>query len=193
MTTAAFESFKWLKQHKGRLETRLWERWFKAVGRTRKAFHKAIADDPFAYNETAAVGTLASAASSCGFLALAEYVCLKRGVDKLSRRVHGRADLWVHDPEIDRSWSFEAKRIVCRAAVRRETLSNLMSLACAEANRMTDWESDASYGMVLVITPDGSPSAELCATLEGFADACTFACRLGGGTRAAYLYLRQVR
>lgn len=89
-------------------------------------------DDPFAYNETASVALLASAAALAGHVALAEYSVTKIDAEKASsgklkkRKRNGRGDLWLHAGGQD--WAFEFKQRnsvgVSRANGRLQSLLN---------------------------------------------------------------------
>jgi hypothetical protein len=114
----ALSDFSWLKVDKwSRMEAPSWEPWLKNVAKTRRAFSEFITDyDPMS-NETASCGVLSSAASAAGLLSMTEYLCLKKDRRHYSKRVNGRADLWVCNISRRRSWAIEAKQVRCVAGM----------------------------------------------------------------------------
>jgi hypothetical protein len=89
-------------------EHRLWEPWFAAADRMARRFLKEWEDDPFAYNETASVGTLAAAAARAGYSALVDYVATKGRLDDRRHSRPGRCDMWLGTE--GRAWAFEFKQ-----------------------------------------------------------------------------------
>ena len=97
------------------IEFEMWSAWLRQAGRLVDRYIGYVdEDDPFAYNETASVALLASAASLAGYSALAEYVTKKLDVDKADpakvakRNRNGRGDLWLQTDK--RNWAFEFKQ-----------------------------------------------------------------------------------
>ena len=98
-----------LRSDKRRKEHDYWHDWMISAAELANRFHDdADEDDPFGYNETAAVGFLAAAATSAGFLALPEFAIRKMDVEDRRRRKRGRSDLWLQ-AKLDRCWWFEFK------------------------------------------------------------------------------------
>jgi hypothetical protein len=190
----ALSDFSWLRiVDRKRMEVASWEPWLRNVAKTRRAFSEFITDyDPMS-NETASCGVLSSAASAAGLLSMTEYLCLKKDPQHYSKRVNGRADLWVCDTGRRTSWAFEAKQVRCVAGTRLSTLENAMADACDEASRMPDLEADRRFGLVIAtMPPDAEPEAmfKLVYRLDAFAEEADFACRVEGGRHPTYLFFR---
>lgn len=100
---------------KKKAEYTIWSSWLaKAAKLVDRHISCVNDDDPFAYNETASVALLASAAALAGHVALAEYSVTKIDSEKASsgklkkRERNGRGDLWLHAK--GRDWAFEFKQ-----------------------------------------------------------------------------------
>lgn len=91
------------------LEAQIWEEWLRAATKLGDKFAKDLGDDPLAYNETASVSLLCSAAATRGWLGLAEYALTKRAPEDRRRSAAGRCDLYLLTPT--RSWAFEFKQL----------------------------------------------------------------------------------
>ncbi len=96
-------------------EFKIWSKWLRKAGVLFDRYIDCVdEDDPFAYNETASVAFLASAAALAGHIALAEYSVTKIEAAKADRRKlrdrerHGRGDLWLHAE--GQYWAFEFKQ-----------------------------------------------------------------------------------
>lgn len=125
-------------------EFRSWSKWLKKAGVLFDRYIDCVDDDdPFAYNETASVAFLASAAALAGHSALAEYSVTKIEAAKADRRKlkdrerHGRGDLWLHaDGEF---WAFEFKQRnsvgLSRANGRLESLFKEAENCATQVNR----------------------------------------------------------
>lgn len=102
-----------------------WTRWLQTAAALTGRFATELADDPFAYNETASVSLLASAATMAGYLSLAEFGVTKGHRSDRRISADGRCDLWVATEST--SWGFEFKQI------RPERLTGLRALQSAMA------------------------------------------------------------
>lgn len=96
-------------------EFKIWSKWLSGAGVLLDRYVDCVDDDdPFAYNETASVAFLASAAALAGHCALAEYSVTKIDAAKADKRKlqdrerHGRGDLWLHAE--GQYWAFEFKQ-----------------------------------------------------------------------------------
>lgn len=100
---------KFLKGDRRRLEYQVWTKWLDSASKLANRFSKATDDDdPFAYNETASVSILASAAHCAGFVALAEFSTDKAAAKGAKSQRRGRSDLWMQAD--GKSWAFEFKQ-----------------------------------------------------------------------------------
>lgn len=189
--------FSWLKIiDRKRMEAPSWEPWLRNVASTRRSFSEFITHyDPMS-NETASCGVLSAAASAAGLLSMTEYLCLKKDPQHYSKRVNGRADLWVCDTGRKMSWAIEAKQVRCVAGTRAGTLRNAMVDACDEASRMPDLEADRFFGLVIATLPtdvDPHVLTKMTGRLVDFAEETEFACRVEGGRHPTYLFFRRAQ
>jgi hypothetical protein len=100
------------------LEYRLWSPWMEAASELADRFIDLDPDDdPFAYNETASVSFLCTAAGQAGYIALAEYATTKKAMKDHRRSAPGRCDLWLHAEQVE--WAFEFKRLFPRQFPRK--------------------------------------------------------------------------
>lgn len=99
----------YLKGKRETAEFKYWTRWLDAVAMLANRFSQEVeGDDPLAYNETASVSLLTSAAACAGFVALAEFSTDKAAAKGERGHRHGRSDLWIQTSE--KSWAFEFKQ-----------------------------------------------------------------------------------
>lgn len=133
------------------IEYRHWGKWLGKVPAIRHSFVRWSEDfDPLRYNEAASVAALANAASKAGYLALTEYVALKRHATRGRPFRQGRCDLWVADVAENRSWAFEFKQHFCFGNVREDTLHVRLKRAVKNARDLDRGEADERYGALIV-------------------------------------------
>ena len=85
-----------------------WKPWLGAAAALVKRYNDELDDDPFAYNETASVSLLASAAAQVGYLGLAEFGVTKGHRTDRRLAVDGRCDFWMAGQTTN--WGFEFKQ-----------------------------------------------------------------------------------
>jgi len=184
--------FELLSGDRRHAEIKCWEPWFHEVGRARHAFRKAVGLDPMC-NETASMGVLAAAASRVNMLAMTDYVCRKRGLHDGRSFRHGRADLWVYDPNRGTSWVFEAKQFRAPPGARQTTFEKHLRRACHEAARVPEWEADRKFGILIVTGRDEVLKDTLSQAAAEQAERSFAACRFDGGELPAYAFIRAAR
>jgi hypothetical protein len=116
-----------IRGHAGSIEARHWQAWLDEAAHIVSRFNDEEGDDPFGYNEAASVSLLSMAAARIGFLALAEYVSIKKSRKDRRMRANGRADFWMTNGD-NRTWCFEFKQITS-GRVTRARLEQKMSEA----------------------------------------------------------------
>lgn len=183
---------KVLKTKPKRMESGLWENWFRCVGRLRRDYALGVwGDDLLAYNETASVGVLASGANKTGMFALAEFVTQKTGEDGPQI---GRSDLWVMTKDRKRSWSFEFKQFRTRGHLKASTLGTKLEAAVKDAHRVSELDCDIAYGGLICVAADKGPEDRKQAVkqLQAFAAEADFAYQLSNaGLHPAFVFLKR--
>jgi hypothetical protein len=132
-----------------RVEANAWQKWLEEAAKLIERFDCDETDDPFAYNETASVSLLASAAARIDALALAEFSVTKRGRLDGRRRSNGRADFWMRMPK-GRAWSFEFKQITYET-ITIDNLHMQMNEANTCASKLISYGPD--YRVAGMIVP----------------------------------------
>ncbi len=167
-----------LRGHRGRIETVLWNHWMNAAATLSDRWWREHGDDPFAYNETASVSHLCSAASVSGLLGLAEYSVTKKWSENRRYSADGRCDLWLSAP--GRSWAFEFKQLNCER-YSMGALSTAMEAARACAQCVRESEADLRVAGLVASMWWHDPTALKAAgpTMRAFARDCDYAWRIG--------------
>lgn len=156
-----------------------WRPWLEAAARLVKRFDDELDDDPFAYNETASVSLLASAAAQVGYLGLAEFGVTKGHRHNRRLTVDGRCDFWMAGETT--TWGFEFKQ---RSPTDRLTPSiplRGMEEAMEAARCLRHDEADERVGGLIVPLywiEDEADLVDACAALTAFAKHCEFAWRI---------------
>lgn len=175
-------------------EFRLLARWFRQVSRIRDQFAQCMSVDfdPLRVNETASVGFMAAAASRSGLLTLTDYMSVKRGWEKREPYRVGRCDLWVGDPDRQRSWAFEFKQGAVGRTTRPDKIRQLSDQACQDARRVDRLEAHRRFGGLVLTLQHGSRPAEIGDQLKVLCARASYCCRLGKDERPAWIYLEEV-
>jgi hypothetical protein len=164
-----------IRGNAGSLEARVWQQWLDEAAQLVSRFDVEDNDDPFAYNETASVSLLCSAAARIGCLPLAEFTVRKKGVKDSRRRSNGRADFWMR--ETGRDWAFEFKQITY-GSITLGRIRKTMRAAdeCAKKLLRYGPEHMISGLVVPLYYTDAREKAR--EKLETFKDECSFAWHL---------------
>lgn len=182
-----------IKGHAGSVEVRVWQQWFDETARLIERFDAEDDDDPFAYNETASVSLLCSAAARIGCLALAEFAAQKRGAKDGRTRSNGRADFWMRDRA--RDWSFEFKQITY-GSITLGRLRTKMAEADACAGKLMRYgpEHLISGLIVPLYYHETDKRGKAREKLEAFKDECAFAWHLAAPDDGpeTFLFFNQV-
>ncbi|MER0239673.1 hypothetical protein [Fulvimarina sp. MAC8] len=136
-----------------RREWHVWDNWMNHAAQLCGRFYGEVEtddpymfDDPFAYNETASVSLLASAAACAGYLGLAEFTTQKRSRGDRRKISHGRCDLWLCE---EASWAFEFKQIR-GSSVGAKRIEGAMEDAVRCARQIHSNDADAAVaGLIL--------------------------------------------
>jgi hypothetical protein len=118
-----------LHGNRSRKEYLCFQPWLDKAAQLTADFARDYDDDPFAYNETASVSLLCSAAVAHGYLALAEFMQLKRARHDRRSYAPGRWDLWVAANKYQ--WGIEFKQIRSRFMPDRIEAAMEEARACA--------------------------------------------------------------
>lgn len=189
------------KGRRNTLEYKAWSEWLDAADALTRRYCRAMEeDDPFAYNETASVSILASAAACAGYVGLADFSTRKASREN---RAHGpgRSDFWMEAE--GRAWAFEFKQWMPVTAPRKRLVSHM---AAAERCAKTIVRSRSDGVIAGLIVPlywikEGKRSTSEVVlqrartNLEAFASECDFAWTVGGagGARETWLLFKIVR
>lgn len=178
-----------------RLEHKAWSLWMDSVAALSGRWWTELGDCPFAYNETASVSHLCSAATHAGLLGLAEYAVTKKRADNRRFGVRGRCDLWLSDHR--RSWAFEFKQLN-GYSYNQGALDWAMDGARHCARHLRESEADFLVaGVVASMWWHKSSSLQAARPLMlGFARRCDFAWRVSSQDDEhpeTYLYFNLVR
>jgi hypothetical protein len=173
-------------------EYKAWQPWMDEAAQLTARFALEWEDDPFAYNETASVSALCSAAISAGHLALAEFMQLKRA--KLDGRsyAHGRWDLWLATKNYQ--WGIEFKQIRTRFPHYR--LKTALNDAVDCAKKINKNDTDRRVGCLIATLPeDKNKKDKARSNLERFAEECAYAWRidLKDDSRKTYIFFQYVQ
>jgi len=182
---------EWLNfERKNSSTKRVWSRWLAEVPAIRSDFLHFVKDhDIFDYNETAAAGILAAAATRAGFVSLAEYVCRKKMQTDRRKRVNGRADLWILDQRERRTWSFEFKYLTRSNGYKIDVLEDKMQQAINDASCIIEGEADCAYGALLVsANHDTEFSERYLGILNEFAKQVDYAAKIEGGKNPLFFF-----
>lgn len=196
----ADDSLHHLSGDAGTREYRLWRKWLRHAVTIRaelRDWSEQIGPDddfdPFRYNETASVATLASAASRAGFPTLTEFCGMK-----LRAKRGGRCDLWIGDPSSHRNWAIEFKQLFAKPALTKRSFTKLLDKACENARDVSPDEAAEHLGaVVMVIDRDhltGKVDVEaLVSRIDGFCCDCFIAFRIGSDARAIWFAFQHAR
>ncbi len=180
-----------LKGNETRREYRCFQPWLDHAALLAERFYRECDDDPFAYNETASVSLLCSAAIASGQLALAEFAQEKRGLGRGRPYVGGRWDMWMGSDRFQ--WGLEFKQIKTRFMPDRLEQGLAAAWSCARAIERT--HADQRLGC-LIASPRGEGAVyhRALANLEAFAEGCDYAWRIdaGDGHCRTFLFFRTV-
>lgn len=180
-----------LKGNETHREYRYFQSWLDHAALLAERFYRECDDDPFAYNETASVSLLCSAAMASGQLALAEFTQEKRGIGRGRRYVRGRWDMWMGTDRFH--CGLEFKQIKTRFTADRLEQVMAAAVRCAAAIEKT--HTDRRLGC-LIATPrgEGAMHRRALANLEAFAQECDYAWRIdaGDGHCRTFLFFRYV-
>lgn len=172
-------------------EYKLWQPWMNEAAHLTHRFASVWDDDPFAYNETASVSALCSAAVSAGYLALAEFMQLKRAKADGRSFAPGRWDLWLATENYQ--WGLEFKQVSTRFTQGR--LENALSEATLCANKINKNDTNRRLGCLIATVPQDSLKRDKARqNLESFSSECDYAWRidLNDNVRETYLFFRYV-
>lgn len=156
-----------------------WRPWLEAAAALVKRYNDELDDDPFAYNETASVSLLASAAAQVGYLGLAEFGVTKGHRTDRRLAVDGRCDFWMAGRTTN--WGFEFKQYSPTDRARPSKLLDGMKKAMAAAGCLRHDEADERVGGLIVPLywiDDEGDLKDACAVLTAFAKHCEFAWRI---------------
>lgn len=147
-------------------EYRYFQPWLDRAAEITREFATTYDDDPFAYNETASVSLLCSAAVSAGYLALAEFIQNKRARFDHRRHVPGRWDLWLATDNWQ--WGLEFKQL--RGRFTPERLASTMQEATACARAIARVETNCRMGVLIASLRSDTPRRDRARTnLRDFA------------------------
>lgn len=175
------------------VEFRQWSPWLARVPAIRRSFIRWSEEfDPLRYNEAASVALLANAASKVGYLALTEYVAMKRRKARGRPFRKGRCDLWVADGKMERSWAFEFKQHFCYGNVRGDTLRQKLDAAVGDAEDVDKSEGDKRFGCLIVgARNDVKPTRSFIERMDGIMAEMPMAFRINGGCGPAWLAFKE--
>ncbi|WP_327519765.1 hypothetical protein [Sphingomonas sp.] len=175
------------------VELRQWSLWLARVPAIRRSFIKWSEDfDPLRYNEAASVALLANAASKVGYLALTEYVAIKRRKTRGRPFRKGRCDLWIADGKTERSWAFEFKQHFCFSNVRAETLHQKLDEAVGDADEVDRSEGDKRFGCLIVgARNDVKPTRSFIERMDRLMSEMPMAFRINGGCGPVWLGFKE--
>ncbi|MEC5293006.1 hypothetical protein VSX64_20280 [Aurantimonas sp. C2-6-R+9] len=145
-------------------------------------------DDPFAYNETASVSVLASAAACSGFLALAEFATTKRAARDRRQKARGRSDFWMMGD--GRAWAFEFKQITGGGITSRR-LDRKMTAAIDCAKSIHERDANMAVAGLIVSLSYFEPAEAATArkVLSDFKNERDFAWKIGSRDKEQETYL----
>ncbi|WP_277981168.1 hypothetical protein [Sphingomonas phyllosphaerae] len=167
-----------LQGHRGRIENALWGRWIEAAAHLTNRWWCDLEDDPFAYNETASVSHLCSAATASGLLGLAEYASVKKWSGNRRYSAGGRCDLWLSDSS--RSWAFEFKQLCCdRYNLGALAASMDAARACARCVRESEADLRVAGLVASMWWQDPAALQSARSTMRTFARDRDYAWRIG--------------
>jgi hypothetical protein len=171
-----------LKGDERTVEAQIWEEWLCATAKLCDKFAEDHGDDPLAYNETASVSLLCSAAASRGWLGLAEYALTKRAAEDRRRSAPGRCDLYLLTPT--RSWAFEFKQLFPWGVPRRR-LQTAWDAArrCAECLPLQEADARVAGLMVSLYHMPVVRRAQAQEKMRNFANAVDYAWELGSRSK----------
>lgn len=172
-------------------EYKAWQGWMDEAARLTCRFATVWDDDPFAYNETASVSALCSAAIAAGYLALAEFMQLKRAKTDGRSFAPGRWDLWLATDTYQ--WGIEFKQVSTRFTNNRLTTALSEATLCAKKINKND--TNRRIGCLIATVPQHSLRKDRSRrVLETFANKCDYAWRidLKDNVRETYLFFRYV-
>lgn len=170
-------------------EYRIFQSWMDRAATIAFDFAEEYEDDPFAYNETASVSLLCSAAIAQGYLALAEFIQLKRARHDKRKKASGRWDLWFAAE--GRQWGMEFKQIKSRFTAGR--IASAMKEAVDCAKDIVKKDTDQRMGCLIASdTPLVDRARE---NLVLFSKHCDFARKIDieGDSRETYIFLDYVK
>jgi hypothetical protein len=128
-----------------------WSKWIASIDKLRRQWASQIDHDPIAYNEVASMSFMATAAVKVNWQALVEYTTVKRGKKDGRENANGRADLWVYDPELDTSWSIEAKQGTKFTNKETEKQKKRVLGAIQDARKVKQSEADQRLALVVTL------------------------------------------
>lgn len=172
-------------------EYQAWQGWMDEAAALTARFADEWEDDPFAYNETASVSALCSAAISAGYLALAEFMQLKRARADRRSYATGRWDLWLATKNYQ--WGIEFKQVSTRFTPSRLEAALSEATICARLINKND--TNRRIGCLIATLPElAQRRTKARENLEEFASECDYAWRidLNDDCRETYLYFRYV-
>jgi hypothetical protein len=172
-------------------EYQAWQSWMDEAAALTARFAEEWEDDPFAYNETASVSALCSAAVGAGYLALAEFMQLKRAKNDRRSYAQGRWDLWLATKNYQ--WGIEFKQVHTRFTPARLEAALTEATNCARLINKND--TNRRVGCLIATLPEKTAKKTRSRlNLEEFSFNCDYAWRidLKDDCRETYIYFRYV-
>jgi hypothetical protein len=161
-----------------------WDPWLSAAARLVGRFDDELDDDPLAYNETASVSLLASAATQVGYLGLAEFSVTKGSKADRRKSAKGRCDLWIASDT--RTWGFEFKQRAPQKITDAIWLKAMdEAKACARCLRQSEADERVAGLIVSLYWHEQDDLARARSAMRELAACCHYAWELKGRGQVA--------